>query len=271
MVCSAVRAKLFQYLDAELSPGQRTALERHVAACGECQRLLELERAFRDAYMAPLRVEGAPEEVRARVVHWLDTLPRPPSAQRRRWRLSHRLAAGIAILSLGSLLWFGFQRLWKGPTTPLLQLAEAAVEQHQKLARAVLPYDIAHVPPKVAEDWFRRRLDFGISIPALTDERIAFQGGRISHLQNFEVAALHYQVEGKDVSLFIMPLEEYKQLGLADSPKFKTVPHRGYDVVVWTSRGLAYSLVSEIGDRACLVCHAAEERLDPSTQAKGHQ
>jgi hypothetical protein len=107
-----------------------------------------------------------------------------------------------------------------------------------------------------------------VSIPELPDENISFQGGRSSHLQNLEAAALHYQVEGKDVSLFIIALEGYRQLGLAESPKFKIVTHKGYDVIVWTSHGLAYSLVSEIGGRSCLVCHSPEERLDPFTQAK---
>jgi anti-sigma factor (TIGR02949 family) len=264
-----VRAKLFQYLDEELSQTGRRALERHVVACLECRRLLDLERTFRETYTVPLRVEAVPEEVRARVVQWLDGLPGRPSAPRERRVFRRSLAAAIAIIFLGGLLWFGLQQLWNGATAPLLQLAEAAVEQHQKLARAVLPYDIAQVSPKVAEDWFRRRLDFGLSIPEPPDEHIIFQGGRISHLQNLEAAALHYQVEGKDVSLFVMPLEGYKQLGLADSPKFKIVSHKGYDVIVWTSRGLAYSLVSEIGGRACLVCHSGEERLDPLTQAKG--
>jgi anti-sigma factor (TIGR02949 family) len=271
MVCRVVRAKLFQYIDGELSQAGRTALECHVAACVECRRLLDLERTFRETYMAPLQVEAVPEEVRARVVQWLDVLPGQPLAHRERQLFRRPLAAGIAIIFLGSLSWFGLRQLWSRAMAPLVQLAEAAVEQHQKLARAVLPYDIAQVPPKVAEDWFRRRLDFGLSIPELPDEHITLQGGRISHLQNFEAAALHYQVEGKDVSLFVMPLEGYKQLGLADSPKFKIVSHKGYDVIVWTSRGLGYSLVSEIGGRSCLVCHSAEERLDPLTQAKGHQ
>jgi hypothetical protein len=62
------------------------------------------------------------------------------------------------------------------------------------------------------------------------DERHAFRGGRISHLHDIEAAALGYQVEGSDVSLFIVPGEAYRPLGL-----------------------------TEIGGRACLVCHSADE------------
>jgi anti-sigma factor (TIGR02949 family) len=176
MVCRAVRAKLFRYLDEELAPAERTALERHVTACSECRCLLDLERTFRHTHIVPLQVEAAPEEVRAQVVRFLNALPGRPSTswERRVFRCS--LAAGIAIIFLGGLLWFGLQQLWTGMTSPLIQLAEAAVEQHQKLARAVLPYDITQVSPKVAEEWFRHRLDFSLSIPELGDENIVFRG-----------------------------------------------------------------------------------------------
>ncbi len=270
MVCRVVRAKLFQYCDEELAPAERAALDRHVTSCSECRRLLDLERTFRNTHIMPLQVEAVPEEVRTQIVRFLNTLSSQPSLSWGRRAFRRSLVAGIATIFLGGLLSFALQRLWTGATGPLIQLAEAAVEQHQKLARAALPYDIAQVSPRVAEEWFRHRLDFNLSIPELHDDTIVFRGGRISHLQNFEAAALHYQVQGKDVSLFVMPFEGYKWLGLADAPKFNIMPHKGYDVIVWTSRGLTYSLVSEIGGRACLVCHTVVEELHPLTQAKGH-
>jgi anti-sigma factor (TIGR02949 family) len=269
MECRAVRASLFRYVDGELAEPQRAALDRHLAACSACRRLAELERSYRETYILPLGPDAAPPEVRERVLHLLESLAsRPPSPQGRPL-LRRGLAAGAAVVALGSALWF-MATLGQRGTAPIVQLAEAAVEQHQKLVRALLPYDIAQVSPQRAEEWFRRRLDFNVSIPPLPHEHVTLLGGRISHLRDLEVAALHYQVEGKDVSLFILPFEGYRQLGLEESPKFKVVPHKGYDVIVWTSRGLAYSLVSEIGGRACLVCHSADEQLDPVSQAKGH-
>src|SRR4029077_19263733 len=116
---------------------------------------------------------------------------------------------------------------------PLMRLADASVEQHQKLARGTLPPDIQHVTPKTAEQWFKGRLNFNVSLPELTGQELTLLGGRVSNLRDLEVAALHYQVEGKDVSLFIMPLDKYTGLGLSESPKFKMVTRQGYDVIVW--------------------------------------
>jgi anti-sigma factor RsiW len=135
------------------------------------------------------------------------------------------------------------------------------VDQHQKLSRDVLPPDIQGVTPKGAEEWFRKRLAFNISLPELPANHLTFRGGRISHLHGVEAAALAYQVEGSDVSLFIVPGEAYRRLGITEPPRFKLITRRGYDVIVWQSheKGIGYALVSEIGGRACLVCHSADE------------
>jgi len=60
----------------------------------------------------------------------------------------------------------------------LVALAEAAVDQHQRLTRDQLPSDIRGVSPKNAEEWFRKRLSFNISLPELPSERLKFRGGR---------------------------------------------------------------------------------------------
>jgi len=272
MVCKDARSKLFQYLDGELPQEQRSVLEGHLAACADCDRLVRLERTFQETYLDPLRPDPAPDRVRDQVARLLHALPDSPQAER--W-WSHRsrvrlLAAAAALLLVGGIIGIGLQRLWNGPKTSLIRLAEASVEQHQKLARGVVPYDIKQVSPKAAEQWFRRRLDFNVSLPELTREDLTFLGGRISHLYDFEVAALHYQVEGKDVSLFVIPLERYRKLGLGESPKFKMVTYGGYDVIVWASHGAAYALVSEIGGRSCLVCHAREDKLDLPASSRVH-
>ena len=55
--CSKVRRQLGAYLDGELSPKSRTAMERHLAQCRSCQGALEsfhrLERALRVVEVPP--------------------------------------------------------------------------------------------------------------------------------------------------------------------------------------------------------------------------
>jgi anti-sigma factor RsiW len=279
MVCRVARSKLLEYMDGELPQEQRSTLESHLAGCPDCRGLVELERTFRERYIQPLRPDPAPPRVRDQVAKLLEAFPpKQPAAGPFPLSLGGSLVAGLVLFllggllgaGLGSLLGHGGESLWSRGDASLIRLADASVEQHQKLARGILPYDIQRVAPKTAEQWFKGRLNFNVSLPELTREDLTLLGGRVSNLRDLEAAALHYQVEGKDVSLFIVPFEKYKTLGLSESPKFKIVTRQGYDVIVWASHGAAYSLVSEIGGRSCLVCHSREEKLDLHTGSQVH-
>jgi anti-sigma factor RsiW len=271
MDCSTAKSKSFPYVDGELAPEQRAEIEAHLERCRACRRLVDLEIAFRETYVDRLRPDPAPERVREQVAVLLRDLARGRRVHRRRLglrRLALGAAAGLLVaigLSAGLSL-----RTYLGNRTTLAELADAAVDQHQRLVRGLLPPDIKDMSPKAAEDWFRKRLAFNVRLPDLKSQNLHLLGGRISHLRDLEVAALEYQVEGNNVSLFIIPEEGYRRLQLKDRPRFKVISHRGYDVVIWRSQGAGYTLVSEIGGRACLVCHGPQEKLEPLPRPSAH-
>ena len=273
MTCNLARVRFFEYLDGEFSGEQRHVLENHLGSCPDCQHRLELERAFREIYVVPLRPDPVPAAVRERAERLLASLAESPGSPRR-LRLGRRravLSTVLATFLVGSAL-AALTLTWvqRAAATSLLRLADASVEQHQKLARGLLPFDIARVSPKEAEQWFGNKLDFNVRLPELKDENLTFLGGRVSHLRDVEVAALEYRVDQKNVTLFIMPAEQYQKLGLRAEPKFKMVNRQGYDVIVWSAHGAAYALVSEIGERSCTVCHAPEEKLDVTLKPEVH-
>jgi mycothiol system anti-sigma-R factor len=273
VICSPVRATLFQYLDGELPPEPRRLLEAHVGSCPDCQHALELERAFREIYVAPLRPDPAPESVRDRVARHLAELSgTSPTVWQRPLRRRTLATAALATLCLAAGI-AALLTTWtrREAAASLVRLADASVEQHQKLARGVLPYDIVPGSARQAEEWFANKLDFNVRLPDLKGEHLRILGGRISHLREFEVAALEYRVDQKNVTLFIMPADQYQKLGLTAEPKFKMVNRQGYDVIVWSSHGAAYALVSEIGGRSCTVCHSPEERLDVTLKPEVHR
>lgn len=270
----ACEIPLGEYLDGELGGEVRRRLEVHLSDCAECRRRVELEQAFKEIYIAPLRPDEAPRALRERMVGLLAGLAdsgragRALSGRRRRAVVAAAMAALIVAGVAGGLLIGGSRR---AAAASLVRLADASVEQHQKLARGVLPLDITHVSPKEAERWFGQKLDFNVRLPDLQREQLTFVGGRLSHLEGFDVAALAFRVDDQSVSLFIMPAEQYQKLGLRDEPRFKMVNRSGYDVIVWSSHGVAYALVSEIGGRSCAVCHAPEEKLDVTLKPEVHQ
>jgi anti-sigma factor RsiW len=276
MVCDLARRRFFPYLDGELAGEEQASLEAHLSSCPDCQRLIHLEQTFRARYFDQLRPDPAPETVRREVSRLLNGLSdRHPGGSRERPRRPSTIrevavVVGVFLVLGGAILGVTVRRWWSGASVSLVRLAEASVEQHQKLTRGLLPYDVRGMSPRQMERWFKGKLDFDVNLPELPRRNLALLGGRASSLAGFEVAALHYQVDGRDVSLFVMPLEKYRQLGLARAPKFKIMTYQGYDVIVWASHGVAYSLVSEIGGQSCLVCHSPGERLDFPTGLGAH-
>jgi mycothiol system anti-sigma-R factor len=271
--CNDVKARIFPYVDGELGAESLAEVEAHLATCESCSRLAGLELRFQAAYTRRLTPRPAPERVRERVKALLAGFADVGGRPRR--RLGTRVAvAAVAILLVvvGASLAMLVESATRARGS-LVALVEAAVDQHQRLTRDQLPSDIRGVSPKNAEEWFRKRLNFNISLPELPSERLKFRGGRISHLGGVETAALGYEVEGSEVSLFIVPGEAYRKLKLTEPPRFRLITRRGYDVIVWQSQvnDVGYALVSEIGGRACVVCHSPEEIRESAATLSAHR
>ncbi|MGH7277843.1 MAG: anti-sigma factor family protein [Candidatus Rokuibacteriota bacterium] len=271
MDCSAAKSCIFPYVDGELDLERRTRVDDHLAGCDACRHLVEVEIAFRAAYVSRFRPDPAPPGLRQQVVDLLAQLGDEGRARgrRRRVRRFALVGAAVALLVSGTIAGIALQTLRQSRDL-LTALTQASVDQHQRLVRGLLPVDIEGVSPASAQAWFRNRLDFNVTLPDLPSARATLLGGRISHLADVEAAALEYRVDGQHVSLFIIPEETYERLRLGKKPKFTVLNHRGYDVIIWRSHGTGYAMVSEIGGRSCLVCHAPEEAreavLEPANE-----
>jgi|GEM_PF-633767 len=269
MDCDTAKSQVFPYVDGELPAEPRSAMEAHLAGCQTCRLVVEHESLFRETYVTRLRPDPAPPALREKVARLLAGLAGPavpaPAARRRALPWRHALVA-VLLLAVGLVAGMKLAVV-RERGDMLTRLADASVDQHQKLVRGLLPPDIVGVSPKTAEEWLRKRLDFNVTVPELTGRDVTLLGARISHLDSVEVAALEYQLDRKHVSLFVIPEEAYKRLGLNEKPKFKTLRHRGYDVIVWRHHGTGYTLVSEIGGRSCLVCHSPDDRVDTSLES----
>ncbi len=144
----------------------------------------------------------------------------------------------------------------------LSDVADMSIDQHQKLGRGLVPPEVTGVSHRLMERWFRRRVDFKVVLPNVKDPKVTLVGGRMSRFANADAAAIEYQLDQHRVSLFIVGEEAYNRLALGESPRFKLIRQRGYDVIIWRHGATGYTMVSEIGVRACRVCHAPDETFD---------
>lgn len=66
--CEEAVARLFEYLDDELDDVSHEEVERHLEICARCYPRLVFERSFLDTLDRVKRGEGAPPELRNRVL-----------------------------------------------------------------------------------------------------------------------------------------------------------------------------------------------------------
>jgi len=155
--------------------------------------------------------------------------PAEPSApaQRPRYRCGLYATVAAVVFAIGIAQQFGLTELITGDNR-LNELAEASIDQHQKLVSGLLPPAIAGVSPQAAEDWFRQRVDFKVVLPDLKDPKITLVGAHVSRLADADVAAIDHQLDRHRVSLFMIPEKAYNQLALGEDPRFKLVKSRGF-------------------------------------------
>jgi len=147
--CNFSKAKVFPYVDGELAEPVREEMETHLLGCPACRRMVEGELAFREACREWLHPEPAPERVRAAVSDTLGRLVDRDRATRVR-RLLRRTglaAAAVALMALGVGGGMALSTHLQNRSR-IADFTAAAVEQHQKLVRNVLPADISGVSPR---------------------------------------------------------------------------------------------------------------------------
>ncbi len=237
MRCEDVKRFAQVYLDGEFDENDRRSLELHLQECPQCQRQVEYEHRFQAAIRARLPRVQAPEELRLRLQKKL-LHPARVHPLRRILLWSSVPAAGVLVLLL-SLTWTVTSAF-----SP--RLLEEAVERHSRQA----PVEVASENRADVEEWFRSKVDFHVALPPFADREFRVVGARLSHLAERQAAQVRYRQAGREYSLFVfsdpggpLDLQRCHRLG---HRKLCLVEKRGYTVVVWRSRGLAYSLVGDL-------------------------
>ena len=142
--------RLSEYIDDELSPRERNALETHLAGCQECGVLVDALRAV-VARAADLPAEEPATDlwtaIRARIGGDVRVLPlNPPAAADRARRFAFsipQLAAAAAIVAFlsGGAVWLSVRN---GPAEPAFVVNDSPLPAAESAVQfAATPYDVA--------------------------------------------------------------------------------------------------------------------------------
>jgi anti-sigma factor RsiW len=219
MTCTEIDPLVTPYVDEEISPDDRRAVETHLTACAPCRSRVSGERAARELVRArgdALTTAGgrAPASLRARVA------AAAPRARRRRFVVPVPVAAMLALTVLG---------VFVHRTAPVIaaQLTLDHVKCLELRATRLQP-----AAPREVEAAFRQDYGWDLRVPEVA--RLRFVGARRCLVTEGRMAHLHYEYAGRPVSLFIIP-------GAAHATRASRA--FGRSAVIWSRAGSTYALV----------------------------
>ena len=215
------------YVDGELDPANALALERRIAADPALAAERDKIEALRGALRTKLPPDTLPPSLRGRVEA---TVGLGYAQTRPSWRA---LAASVALaLIIGSgSTWLALHQ------APGDRLGAEVVDGHMRALMAAQPTDVASSDRHTVKPWFAGRVPQAPRVVDLTQDGFPLIGGRIDVIGGTPVPTLVYRHRQHLISLSAVPG------GSGALPR----GIRGYNLVGWSTDGVAYWAVSDLG------------------------
>jgi anti-sigma factor RsiW len=234
--CSQIDPLVTPYVDGELPPGDREAVERHAAACPPCRGRLLAERAVRrvltDARgsMCGEHASGALRARCAKLAAPLEGQPHAGAMSRPSWR------ARLAPLSLAAtlVLIVAAAFLYQLTATSSNVMAAELTADHMKCfaMNAVLG---THQTADVVESSMASGFDWRMQLPAAERQGLELVGSRPCLYGEGRVAHIMFRHNGTPVSLFMLPKS-------ARSDELVRV--FGHEAAIWSVGDRTFVLIS---------------------------
>jgi anti-sigma factor RsiW len=235
MNCS--RDLIEAYMDEELDPASRAAVEEHLSSCQACSavhsRLREQSAGIRSAapyYRAPAQLQQSVREAleRAAATESAATLKSTP------WRW---MAIAASVLLVISVSWN--IRRPQSQTAARDLVAQDILSDHIRSLIGTHLLDVPSTDQHTVKPWFNGKLDFAPDVKDFAPLGFPLIGGRLDYLAGRTVAALVYRRRQHVINLFTWPsgASEVDQSRLS---------RNGYNVVHWTHGAMTCWAVSDV-------------------------
>ena len=247
--CGDREMAIHALLDDELDALGTVALEDHLRGCPTCRDELGRLERLRGVLSEPGLRHPAPDELRARIMDTLPPLRTPGATRAPNWRAwSGGALAGAMAASLALLVGM--------PQIAEPGIADQLVDGHIRSLQSAHLIDVVTSDRHVVKPWFNGRIDFAPQVVDLKPQGFPLVGGRLDVIDRQTVAVLVYRRRLHSINLFVRPAP-----ALA-SPLGQGLRHGSYNLVRWTSGGLEFWAVSDLGSDELAQFHEAFVRAD---------
>ena len=249
LACKQVEEALSAFLDGEVIDAERREIEAHLSVCPGCQSRYRAEQSVR-SFVRQRRnrlVEPAPPDLRLRIVRAVqaeETKRRWDAMSRRRTFGLLALAASLVLAALGGSLYF------RSAEYPKSVVSEVVDEHIRCLMKQDGGLNLVTADPRAMSEWFRGRLDIGVSAPPFQGAGLRLVGGRLCYLLDRQGAHMVYREGAHVICLFVFDRRElslpHGQETVSAGHPIRLTSYKGYNVAVWEDRGLVHALVADV-------------------------
>jgi anti-sigma factor RsiW len=235
MNCS--RDLIEAYMDEELDPGLRAAVEEHLSNCPACSEAHSRFREQQASIRAIAPYYTAPAQLQQSVRAALQRAAANEAAVKARntpWRW---LAIAASILLAISVAWN--VRRPQPRTVENDLVAQNILSDHIRSLIGTHLLDVPSSDQHTVKPWFNGKLDFSPEVKDFASQGFPLIGGRLDYLTDRTVAALIYRRRQHVINLFTWPADSS---AVTDSH----FSRNGYNAVHWTHGAMTCWAVSDI-------------------------
>ena len=228
-VCADQELLLGGLIDGELDAAHTAMVEAHVARCEGCRDELGRLEALRVLISLEGVRQAAPDALRTRLSGLPELAPQAANENRiPRW-----IAPGLAGAVAASLALVTFL-----PTTNRSVVEQQLVSSHVRSLQPGHLTDVQTTSQHIVKPWFNGRIDFAPPVPELAAAGFPLAGGRLDSINGKTAAAIVYRRRLHTVNLFV-----WRDGGARD----RVAVEDGFAINEWTSGGLRFAAVSDLG------------------------
>lgn len=235
MNCS--RDLIEAYMDEELDPGLRAAVEEHLSSCPVCSETQSRFRQQQASIKSTAPYYTAPDQLQQSVREALRRAAANEAAAMVRSTPWRWLAIAASIL-LAISVWWNVRRP-QSRTAENDLVAQNILSDHIRSLIGTHLLDVPSSDRHTVKPWFNGKLDFSPEVKDFASQGFPLAGGRLDYLTDRAVAALVYRRRQHVINLFTWPADS--------SPVTEShFSRNGYNVVHWTHGAMACWAASDI-------------------------
>ncbi|MFL5560982.1 MAG: anti-sigma factor family protein [Gemmatimonadaceae bacterium] len=218
----------------------RDAVPRHKAPA-ELRRWAEEQARAMGGESAGAGTD-AEAQAEARAATRAETTPRPNAVRRWPWR---PLGMAAGLLLAAALGWGGrgLATQSAGSGQGETQLASELVDSHVRSLMLDHLVDVRSSDHHTVKPWFLGKAELAPKVPELSEVGFPLIGGRMDFVGGHATPVIIYQRRKHFISLYLM---QAPAAGSDSSSAPALTSERGFNVLSWSSSGVAYRAVSDV-------------------------